>query len=187
MRTERVFIMLFVVAVVMKLLHIAGADIVMICTLVGLSFLYLFFGFYFFAEGHVRQSNIILSILAGILLASAPLGILFRLEYFSGSKIQVLFGAMFSLIVLLVVFIMRVSSSNDELKGYYRNMLARSFILFGLCLLLYFTPRAKLIEIQYWDDPQMVKLKNDYLRDTANHDNKKRLQDYVNKKSPSGQ
>lgn len=184
MRTERFFIMLFVVALVMKLLHIDGADIVMICTLGGLSFIYLFFGFYFFADGHIKQQNIIISILAGILLAPAPLGIMFRLEYFSGSKIQVLFGAMFSLIVLLVVFIMMATSQTDELKRYYRRMIGRSGILFCFSLLLYFTPRAKLIEIQYWDDPTMVKLKSDYLRDTANHDNKKRLQDYIKKKTP---
>lgn len=182
MRTEKFFFMLFIISLVMKLLHIPGADIVLMLALGLLSLLYLLFGFYFFSDGHFRQQNLILSILAGILLGFAPVGILFRLQYFSGSRVQVLFGGMFSLIILLVVVILRLTSASEDLRGYYRNMIWRSSILAALSILLFFTPRPKLIELQYWDDPRMVELKNNYLRDPANRDNRKRLEDYIRQK-----
>lgn len=159
MRAERFIIMLFLISIAMRLLHIQGAEGIMIVALGGLALMYLLFGWYFFSTDGIRNQSLLMSIIAGILLAIAPVGILFRLLYWQGGKMQVMFGAMFALITFFVTLLLKTTSETQRLQPYYKNMLVRSAVLFVICTGLFFTTRTQLIKMEHWNDPRMGELK----------------------------
>ena len=182
MRTERVFLLLFIISLGMRLLHVQGADGVLICTLGGLALLYCFLGFYLFNEDGVPGQVVLISIIAGVLLAIAPVGILFRLQYWPQGKTQAMFGAMFSLITLLVVLMLKFTSEDKRLQKYYTNMVLRSLVLFVLTATLFMVPRSKLIAIEHWDDPKLAGLKIRHLNNREDTAARKAYIMYMRKK-----
>lgn len=179
MKIERIYLLLFVIAIIMKLLHIAGADETLVLTLGSLAIGYFFCGFYLFSVGNIRTQNILISILAGGFLSIPLMGILFKLQYWEGAGILSLYGTMFSSVILMVVLIMLVTGASEKLKVYYRNMAIRSSILFVLSFTLLLTSFDTLLSIQYWDDPQLARLKAVYYRHPDNPEARRLHDDYI--------
>lgn len=183
MKAERIFVMLFLIAVTMRLLHWQGGDAMMICALGGLSLTYFLFGFYVFGVPGYRRNTLLLSIISGILLATAPFGMLFKLEYWHMARLQVLFGGMFSLIILVVMIILRSTSVSEYMRGFYRNMIIRAAVLCILCTVLFLTRRHRLLTLEYWDDPKMAVLKTKYYNAPENQQLKQELLEYIRQKN----
>ncbi len=183
MRIERILIVMFFLSVVMRLLHWQGGDIIMTVALFGLSVTYFGFGFYVLGEPGYRRNMLLISIIAGILLSTVPLGILFRLMYWPLSKTQVMFGGMFSLIILVVAFILNVSTDNPEhMRSFYKKLMIRSTVLLVVSSILFFVSRAQLLRIEYWDDAKMAALKTRYYRFPDNVSAKQELTNYIKQK-----
>src|SRR5690606_3857839 len=158
----------------MKGVHVSGGDEIMAFTLVTLSIAHFFFGFYLFSDQNIRTQNLLISIISGMFLSMSLAGILFKLQYWPGAGILSLFGFMFSTVILMVTIIMMVTGSSAKLKVYYLNMIIRSSILFAISLILLFTPFETLLNMQYWDDPQLARLKAEYYRHPDNKEAKRK-------------
>lgn len=150
MKTEKALITIFFLSQLANMADVPG-HIILLCVSLGLlSFAYLLFAFYFFADGVLKRQNLILSIVSGILLSIAALAVLFKLMYYPGYIILSWFAIPATSFLFLAVFLAKKRCSED-LKIYYRNLLARTGFWLTLNLLFYFV----------FTIPTLLKIQND--------------------------
>ena len=184
MRTERVFVCLFIIVIIQKALHISDGGLIFILSSYGLSLIYLFGAFYFFCDGSIKRQNLPLSIISGILLSIAPVGILYKMEYIVDGMPWLVAAVAASGIVLVAVLLLR-NRAGEELKTYYTNMRARSLFLFILTAILLLIPTRALMHLEYYNDPQYAELKANCYDNPDNKLSQKALVDYANQHYPS--
>ena len=157
MKTEIGFTTAFIIGLLFKFLHLPGGSIIVILSLGILSILYSSGGFYFFSDKTIKKSNIGFSIAAGLFLSIPLLGILFKIQHYPGATIMLLVGSLVAPVFLVLTLVLK-SKATEELKVYYQNMTTRTVAITFFTILLYLTPVSTLVSIQYWDDPEMVRL-----------------------------
>jgi len=184
MKTERVLVCLFVIAYVMKFLHMGEAGIFMVLITGVLSVMYLLGSFYFFSDESIKRQNLSCSIISGILLAVVPQTILQKVQYLPDAQWYLTVGIVLSMIVFVIAYLLR--NKKEELKQYYRNMLYRSGTLLGLCLLLLIIPTGTLVHWQYWDNKEFADIATNYYEHPENKTYKKQYKDYQDTHSPTG-
>ena len=184
MRTERVFVCLFIIVIIQKALHISDGGLIFILSAYGISLLYLVGAFYFFSDESIKRQNLPLSIISGILLAMAPIAILYKMEYIVDGAPWLIASVIASGIVLVTVLILR-SKASAELKTYYRNMRVRSMFLFIITTILLLIPTRALMRLEYYNDAQYATLKANCYENPDNKANQKALENYANKHYPS--
>ena len=182
MRTEKVITCLVVIAMLFKyVLHWPGASILLILSLMSLSGLYFPLAFYFFSDKNIKTQNLALSIVAGMFWAVIPVGVLFTHMYWPGASAQLFVGVVTAPVILAIVYFLK-NKSSVELATYYKNMLWRGWVLTAFGLLIYLTPMATLINIQYGKDPELARLKTLSYSNPNNDVYAKQLEDYEAKK-----
>ncbi|MDP1727265.1 MAG: hypothetical protein Q8M15_10820 [Bacteroidota bacterium] len=181
MRTEKVLTILFLVGLLFKVLHWIGASQILAISLMTIAMLYFPAAFYFFCDKVIKRQNIALSIVSGLFLSLIPLGILFKIMYWRGGQVYLLTGLVTAPIILAVIYFLK-SKTADELKTYYRNMFLRTSILTALAFLFYLTPTSTLLEIQYFRDPELARLKTLHYTYPDNYEYKKQHDDYISKR-----
>ena len=181
MRTEKILTIIFIVGLLFKVLHWSGAEQLLAISLFSLAILYFPTAFYFFCDKVIKRQNLVLSIVAGLFLALVPLGVLFKIMYWSGGQTYLSVGAVTSLIILAVVYFLK-SKTSEDLKIYYENMFLRTSVLTCLAIIFYLTSTATLLKIQYWDDPELARLKTLYYTDPINQEYKKQHDDYLSRR-----
>ena len=72
MKTEKTFIGIFLLALILKFNNIPGSSVLLILSLGVISILYLPLAFYFFSDKSLKNQNIVLSITGGMALALMP-------------------------------------------------------------------------------------------------------------------
>jgi hypothetical protein len=180
MKTEKALIVLFLIGIFMRLMNWPGNSVLVMFPLIILAFLYFPFGFYFF-RNKVLSQNLLLSILAGLSLSIALIGILFKLQYWSAGNMYNSIGTITALVVLLTMFLLKNKASEAFIK-YYQNMLLRSVVIVIVSSLLFFTDTATLLKIQYRKDPELAKLKTLYYLNPQNSEYKKEHDEYLKKR-----
>lgn len=181
MKTERVFAMIFLIGIVFKLSNWEGGGIIHTTAALTLSMLYAAGGFYFFCDRNLRRQNLALSIVAGLLLSIVPLGILFKLQYWEGAGTLILASVLVAL-PLYVALLIAKPRANDDLNTYYKNMRWRTGILAALSLLLLLTPMSTLLRLQYWNDPELARIKTLYYSNPENEAYRKQHDEYYLRK-----
>jgi len=145
-RFEKIFGIVFLIALVFKLLTWPGGGILATISLTPLMFFYNFFAFAFF--NNIRLKNIftgksyqgisvlriIGSIVSGWGLAALCVGILFKIMHWPGANSMLLSGFITIIVVLAIVLIKFFRSKND----FYKMVLLRIAIIGGFGLLLFF-------------------------------------------------
>lgn len=184
MKTERVFVCLFVIAYAMKFLHMGEAGLLMLLVTGVLSLLYLLGGFYFFSDESIKRQNLVFSIIAGILLALVPQAILQKVQYWADAQLYLLVGIGASLLIFIIAFVLR--NRKQELLQYYRNMLYRSGTLLGLCILLFIIPTGTLVHWQYWDNKEFADIATNFYLHPDNKTYEKQYNEYRATHSPTG-
>lgn len=137
MRTEIALTFLFVLGLIGKLLHLDGANILLLSSLLTISLLYFPAAFYFFCDKVIKRQNLLFSLIAGSFLSLIPVGILFKIMHWPGDK-PMLFIGMVSAPVLLAITYFLQSKKPEYLLTYYQNMLWRTGILTLATFLFYF-------------------------------------------------
>lgn len=178
MRTEKTLAVVFVVAVLLMLFHVPGEGIITVISLSTLSMLYFPGAFYFFSDKDIKRQNLGLSIVSGLLLSLIPLGILFKIMHWPGGEMYLLLGSVSAPIILAFVYILKTKAA-DELTTYYKNMVQRTSVLAVLALTFYLIPSETLIKINYWDDPELARLKTLHYTNPENEEYKKQHDEYV--------
>jgi len=185
MKTERVFTCLFVIAYVMKFLHLAEAGLFMLLVTTILSALYLLGGFYFFSDESIKKQNLPFSIVAGICLAFAPQAILQKVQYWPDAQLYLAISIVVCLAIFVVAYILK-RKTKEELKTYYRNMLYRSGVLLGLSTILCIIPISALVHWQYWDNKEFADIATNFYSHPENVAFKKQYNDYRATHTPTG-
>lgn len=182
MRTEKVIACLVILGLLFKfVLHLPGASVILIISLLSLSGLYFPLAFYFFSDKEIKNQNLALSIISGMFWAVIPIGILFKLMYWPGASIQLLIGVAPAPILLGIVYFLK-NKASTELATYYKNMLLRAWVLTILGWVVYLTSTATFINIQYGKDPELARLKTLSYTNPDNEEYAKQLESYEAKK-----
>ena len=158
MKTENTFIILFLIGLVTMIFDIPGHVILLIISSALISILYFPTAFYFYSDKTLKNQNIALSIVGGMILAMAPIGCLFKLLHWPGAQVQLLGAIVLSAILLAITYILS-KKSKDELKTYYQSYIIRIIFWLVLSLLLYTVPKNTIIKIQHHNDPELARLK----------------------------
>jgi hypothetical protein len=180
MRTEKGLFLAFLIGLILKFLHLPGAGVLLVLSLSALVLLYCPGAIYFFSDNTYKKQNNPLSIISGFFLAIITIGILFKLQYWTGANVYLLIGTVTAPIILGVTLLLKLKAT-DDLKIYYRNMTIRLVTLTILTTLLYITPTATLIKIQYRDDPELARLKTLYYTNPENKEYKRLHDEYMKK------
>src|ERR1700751_1113349 len=93
MKTEKTIGIIFLAGLILKVLHLPLGSVTVVLALGALGVLYFPAAFYFFCDKTIEKQNLGLSIVAGLLLAMVPVGILFKLQYWPGAQVYLLAGA----------------------------------------------------------------------------------------------
>lgn len=145
---EKILGLLIIVSLILKLLLVPYSAILLTVILIALAIIYYPFGFAFFNEIRLREifkkesykgisaSRIIGAIGVGIGLSILCIGILFKLNSWAYSDINLKFGLFVSFMALSVVLIKLLKVKNN----FYINILKRIVIIGGLGLILLFIP-----------------------------------------------
>lgn len=134
MKTEKVFAGIFILAILFKLMHWPGGDVILVLSLSTIAFLYFPFSIYFFSDKSSKNQNLMLSIIAGFFLSIIPIGLMFKLQYWPGGEFQLLIGTLAALILLVIIFVLK--GHKVHLHMYYKNMWIRTIVLGALAGML---------------------------------------------------
>ena len=181
MKTEKTVISIFLLSLILKWSNIPGSSLLLILSLMVISILYLPLAFYFFSDKELKNQNIALSITGGIALSIMPVGLLFKFMYWPGAQVMLIGGIFFTVILLIVTFILS-RQNNETLKTYYKNYFIRIIFWLSLGLILVFTSKRTLIQIQHSDDSELVRLKIQSFENPDNEDYSNQLDNYYHKK-----
>ena len=184
MKTEKTLIIVFFVGLIFKVLHWSGAEQLLAISLFTLAILYFPVAFYFFCDKTIKRQNLVLSVVSGLFLALVPLGVLFKVMYWSGGQTYLSVSLVTSPIILAIIYFLKLKTS-EELKTYYQNMFLRTSILTCLTIIFYLTSTSTLLKIQYWDDSELARLKTLYYTDPTNQKYKKQHDDYLSRRDTS--
>ncbi len=72
------------------------------------------------------------------------------------------------------------------LTTYYKNMMKRVIVLGTASFILYITPITTLLNIQYWNDPELAEIAARSYQNPENEEYRKQLEEYRNNKYPAG-
>lgn len=177
MKTEKVLTTLFALAVLAYFYNVPGNSILLTLVLITLTFIYFPLSFYFYADKSIKQQNMVLSVLGGMVLSMIPLGILFKLLFWPGYTLQ-LIPTLFLTPILLVAVVFLSQRSSIELKTYYRNYLTRIVFWLLMSLVFFLIPAVTLIKVKYRHEPDLARIKIQVLENPNNTDYYQQLENY---------
>ena len=181
MKTEKVFVMLFIISIILNLAHMGGA-IILVISMAALSFLYFFGAFYFFSVDSLKNQQLVMSIISGIMLSVAPVSFVFKLQYWPGAGVLSLSAVIFSCSVLIAAILLKMLGT-QRLKHYYNNMIIRSSVLLAVSTILFITPVTALVRIEYWNNPQMAHIAGQYFSHPENDSYRAKYERYIERNS----
>lgn len=145
-------------ALALHFFNVPGNVVLLILSLTTLSGLYFPFGFYFCSGKTIKEQNILLSLLGGMVLSIVPVGIVFKLFMWPGYQAQLtMVLVLIPALLLIVYFISR--RPNPNLKTYYKNFLSRTVFWLVMGLLFYVVPATTLIRLEFSRQPELMQLK----------------------------
>ena len=159
MKTEKIIAIFVLLGFVFKIFHVSGASVITIVSLSAMATIYFGGGFYFFCDKHIKNQNIAISIVTGVLLSIVLVGILFKLMIWPGSEFNLIIGIISLPILLIITFILK-SRVKENLKMYYKNMLIRIFTWTILVYIFFFIPNEAIINHHFKNDPERARLLN---------------------------
>lgn len=163
-KAEWILISIVALGFVMRLLHLPGANILMIVPLLILSCTYAYLGFALFnnirfrsvlkkdSYNGIKANKIIGAIGAGFALSCCVLGIMFKFLSWPGASFMLGTGLITTLTVAIIALLKR---KNDPSK-YYTNILKRIAVFGTLCFILLVLPTKTWLQIQYLGNPEYV-------------------------------
>jgi len=183
---EKIFIVLVLIALLMKFNLVPGHSLLLIISLMGLSSIYFYFGFIFFngirlrkifkKESYIGISGlrITYAVLSGLSFSALTIGILFKFMRWPGSAGNIIVG-LGSLICVLILAIIKYSANKEKI---YQRMIIRAvpFMIVGISLL--FISADKIFEFQFRGHDAYIKAYYECEKDYMNEEkyNKRQLE-----------
>ncbi len=175
---EKIFIVLALIALLMKFNLVPGHSLLLLISLGGLASIYFYFGFLFFngirlrkifkKESYLGISGLRLTftIITGLGLSLLTIGILFKFMRWPGSMVNIIGGVGASVSVLMLAII-KYSAKKEKI---YQRVIVRTapFLVIGLFLL--FIPADKIFEFQYRGHEAYIKAYYECEKDYMNEE-----------------
>lgn len=174
--TERILLVILILALAMKFAYLPGADILLILSIGILSIVYSSVGFALFngiglrdlfSGGAFKNTNakkIIGAIATGFALSITTLGILFKIQSYPGANVMLYTGLVLLGIILIIVLLKMIKNRSR----YYTRILIK-VLAFGLfALLLLFTPSKTRLTLNFPNHPEYVQALIDLEKDPGN-------------------
>lgn len=130
MKTETILATCMLVGLILKGSNIPGGNIVTIVAITFMAIVYFPFGFYFFSDRYLNNQNILLSIVSGMFLSVAVIGILFHLMNWPGANTMLIIGLVSIFPVLVISWLQKTKNKEERLTHYYNRLLLRQFLIF---------------------------------------------------------
>ena len=158
---ERILIVLAIAGLIMRFFHIPGGAVLTIFPLAILGWIYLIFGFILFNNIKFRKIfkkesyngisglRLAYAILTGLALSVIVIGIVFKMMFWPGSYINLLFGIVTVGTALTVAAIKFIANK----QIFYRNMLFRLTPYLVVGLILFSIKFEDLVRLMYSDYP----------------------------------
>lgn len=175
-KLEKILGILIILALILKLVLIPGANILTVISLSILACIYYPLGFAFFNGIRLREvfkkdsykgisaMRIIGTIGLGMGLAVICIGILFKLQHWPGGDTNLIAGLATTLIILIIALIKYLKSKSD----YYKPIFTRIAIVGGFGLILTIIPDLTITKIQFRNHPVYINAYEDYLENPQN-------------------
>ena len=170
--TEIVLAALILLGLIFKFTLIPGGGLLLTAGFTFLSMLYFFFGFALLSgmgfRGMLKSSSFSeLSTLkvmgfvgAGWSLSTLCLGILFKVQYWPGSEIQLTVGLVTAMIVVGIALFKYLNGK----RRYYRSVLLRFFILGSFSLIMISVSTSEIERLIYRNHPEYLNAYENYLQ-----------------------
>lgn len=164
----------------LKLYNIPFAGVLLVLIFSTLAVLCLMMGYVLFADGNVKKQNNLVTVLSGIFLFAALVGILFKLMYWPFCSEMIFAGGAGLAIISILIHYYFSKNSPEELVGYYKKMLIRTSVMSFICFVFLSIPVSTFIGIQYRHDPEHVRLMSRWME---NPDNPRYEEEFFNYKN----
>jgi hypothetical protein len=184
-KTEIILIGIFIIGVLLMLFSFPGQGILMVLGLGILAIIYTFFGFALLNNIRLRNifkkdnyqdistARILGSIIAGLSLAIALNGILFKLMFWPASNLLLIDGIVFLMIITIVGAIKYTKNKS----AFYPKLFKRTITISMLALFLLLLPSEKLVNIKYRNNPKYAKALLDSWANPENIEYQKRFKE----------
>ena len=192
-RFEKIFGVVFVIGLILRLVLISGAYILISIASIALVCFYWFFGFAFFNDIKLKNIfnkksykgisvlRIIGSIVTGWTLSIICFGIFVKMQpsYLPGVMMVLLIG-------LIMIFVITCSVLYQFFRSksiFYKKILLRLVIIGGLGVLLFVTPDLTIAKFLHRDNHDYIKKLERHLDNPQNEEARKQLEIEYNKTS----
>ena len=193
-KTELILILLALIALIMKLMYLPGSLILIVLSLSSLSLFYFYLGFAFFngigfrkilkRESYkgISTQRIIIGIGTGFVLNIAAIGVLFKIQSYSGAS-MILLISLFGLGILMIFSVIKMRENTDN---YYANIFKRVASFGAICVFFIAMPSKTWLDLNYPNNPEYVQAileveanPNDQeLQDKVKEENEKMYDEY---------
>lgn len=177
-KTEKIFVTLSIISLVLNFLLILGGGILTVLTLSTLSMIYFYLGFALFNDIRLRKIfqkdsykeisylRILGAVGAGLSLSITTLGLMFKFQSWPGAEIS-LGAGLFCLLTVTIIGLIKYSKIKSD---YYTRIFKRAAIFGGLGLIVILTPRTSWVELKYRNHPAYVDVLKKAMADPNNQE-----------------
>ncbi len=182
-KVERFLVMLAFIGIIARLLLASGSSLTIVMSLMGLTFLYMYFGFALFNDIRLRDvlkkesyrgiatMRLAGAVLAGLALSMACVGILFKIQSWPGAVFNLGISMALCLTILAVCF----TKIKGKYRQYYKRITTRLTIAVMFCALLLAIPRKNYLEFMQRDNPAFIKAEEALWNDPSNKELEKKV------------
>ena len=133
---EKIILMLFVGAGILKILHLQGANMILVISLSSLALVYLPGGYFLFKNPESKKKNLPYSLLAGFALSITSLAFLFSAMHWPGATIMLKVGILATLSAFIIGFYLKSKAKGTE-KNYYHKIILRLGIMMAIFITIF--------------------------------------------------
>jgi len=175
-KAEYILLGFSLVSIVINFMLIPGGELLTLLSLLALSMFYMFFSFMLFNDMRLKDLSdktimselsiwrIMGSILSGVALSCAIIGLLFNLQQYPGAYIMSYFGWA-GLLIAVTLAAIRYTQTKST---FYKRFLPRAISFFFLMFFIILMPRETLFKIKYRNHPDYVKAHMELIEDPDN-------------------
>jgi hypothetical protein len=179
---EIIFVVLFLLASVLRIFHVPGSIFLTLIALVLLSSYYMLFGFWAFShkdkKTQVTENILGLSIPAGFFAALGIVGVLFKLMLWPGASFGLIIGG-FSLTLMYLIATGMLFVS--EKKIFLRNIIIRMVVLSFVCYAMFFVSGKTIYRMAHSNDPELIRLWENHINNPSDSTAQRMFEDYISR------
>ncbi len=163
-KTEPILALISLLAVLMRIFHIPGADALLVICITGLTFIYFYVGFALFNGIHVtkifkkdsyrevERKRILGGVVTGMVLSISLMGIMFKLLVFPGAQLMLIQGIT-GIAIVMIIALIRFYTGKDQ---YYKRILKRIVVVGFFNVILLSIPNKTWLNWNYPNNPDYV-------------------------------